>query len=249
MRTLRQVVDDIEVDLKQTYDDRTIGKTQIAFWTLMVGDRLKSQHISKRRSGAFLHTFSNVPIQVYQNNEDPNKHKNRKFIILPKNIYDYDRDAGIEYISYNDCDEDCKNSAPLFTEVRFTRTSPAEAKRLYMDKYEKPDRSNPYFYRVRDHIYFLGIECVEVSCIEIGLYATFDPVTKIELDEPFDFPQELDYVLKKQVLDMGRWILMIPEERINDSISDQNPNQVPTNKLVSVNDPINSDEGNVNKRN
>lgn len=246
-RTLRQAIDDIAVDIKQTFDDRKVGKTQIGYWTLMVADRLLSQHIAKRRSGAYLQTFSEIPIQTYQNNKNPNEHKNRKFIKLPRFIYDYDMDNGIEYISYTDCEE-CENAPPIFTQVQFTRTSPSEVRRLYFDPDEKPSRKNPYFYRVKDHIYFLGIECVDVSCIEIGLYATYESITDVDLDAPFDFPAETYNQLKRQVLDLARWVLMIPEERVNDSVTDQNNAEIPTNKLVSVNDPINDDNLNVNKR-
>jgi hypothetical protein len=42
---LRYIVDDIAKDLKQIFADKTIEKAQIAYWVLLVGNRLKSQHI------------------------------------------------------------------------------------------------------------------------------------------------------------------------------------------------------------
>ena len=37
---LRYIVDDIAKDLKQTFDDKIVQKSQIAYWVLMVGNRL-----------------------------------------------------------------------------------------------------------------------------------------------------------------------------------------------------------------
>ena len=232
---LRHIVDDIAVDLKQVLDDKNVQKSQIAYWVLLVGNRLKAQHIGKRDSGAFLTTFDNVPVQIKSVSKNPNEIKNRKFIILPKSIYDYDRDGGIEYISY--ClDFEAPNCPPPFTNTTFTRTTPSKSRRLYFSKYETPSPSNPYFYRVHDHIYLLGIECVEIDSIEIGIYTTLDPITEIDLDAEFDFPEELLIILKRQVLDLGRFALLIPQERVNDGSDDVGQQGVPTNKIVSVNE-------------
>ena len=231
---LRHIVDDIAQDLRQISDDKDIAKSQVAYWVILIGNRLRAQHSGKRDSGAFLTTFDNVPIQT-ATVSSVNEIKGRKFFILPNTIYDYDKDGAIEYISY--ClDFEAPNCPPPFTNVQFSRTTPGKSRRLYFSKYELPKPSNPYFYRVHDHIYLLGIECVDIKSIEIGIYTTLDPVTSIDLDTPFDFPDELLIVLKRQVLDLGRFALLIPQERINDG-SESNPTQgVPTNKIVSVNE-------------
>jgi len=232
---LRYIVDDIAVDLKQVMDDKIVQKSQIAFWVVLVGNRLKAQHIGKRDSGAFLSTFDEVPVTVVNVSKNPNEIKNRKFFRLPKCIYDYDLDAGIEYISYS-IEEEQPGCPPPFTNKTFTRTTPSKTERLYFSKYETPNPNNPYFYRVGDHIYLLGIECVDIKSIEVGLYTTLDPLTEIDLDAPFDFPEELLIILKRQVLDLGRFALLIPQERTNDGDDGSESKAVPTNKLVSVNE-------------
>ena len=78
---LRTVVDDIATDFKQTFDDKQIQKTQIAYWVLMVADRLRSQHVAKRDSGAFLSTYI-IPVEEYSANSNPSEVKGRKHIIL-----------------------------------------------------------------------------------------------------------------------------------------------------------------------
>lgn len=233
---LRTVVDDLVKDFKQNFDDKQIQTAQIAYWVLMVGDRLKAQHIAKRDSGQHLSTYI-VPVEVHEDNSNPNEVKIRKHFILPKCIYDYDMDKGIEFIAYYAEEIEENGGRPAWTNQTFTRTTQATAKRLYWNKYEQPTQENPYFYRVGDHIYLLGIECVDIKHLEVGLYTTFDPVTEIDLDAPFDFPQELIVILKRQVLDMGRFVLLIPEERVNDGTDGTaGSGQVPTNKLVSVNE-------------
>jgi hypothetical protein len=172
---------------------------------------------------------------------NPNTIKGRKRIILPESIYDYNNDRGIDYISYWIEEEAGENCPPRFTSHTFTRTTPKQSERLYYDKDEMPSPSNPYFYRTGDSVYFLGIEKVNVREVEIGIFSTFDPLTEVDLDSPFDFPEELLMILKRQVLDLGRFSLMVPEERKNDGNADVNPGEIPQTKLVSVNDPLNQE--------
>lgn len=232
---LRHIVDDIAKDLKQVFDDKIVQRSQIAYWVLMVGNRLKSQHIAKRDSGAFMHTFSKIPVLTYSSVSNPDQVNDRKYIILPKSIYDYNKDGGIEYIAYY-VEDDKPSCPPPFTRQTFTRTTPSTAQRLYYTEDEKPSPANPYFYRTGSHLYFLGIECVEAKYIEIGIYNTFDPLTTIDMDAELDFPDETLIILKRQVLDLGRFTLMLPQERVNDGADDTVNKGVPTNKLVSVNE-------------
>lgn len=234
---LRTVVDDISKDFKLITDDKNIQKTQIAHWVIMIGNRLLSQHISKRDSGAFLNIFGDVSILVSAETINPNVLKNRKYIELPTNIFDYDKDGGVEYITFYMDTQEVNCPAP-FTWVTFTRTTPSELRRLYFSKDEEPSPKNPYWYRAGDNIYLLGIECVNPKKIEIGIYSTLKPITSasIDLDAPFNFPEELLIQLKRQVLDLGRFVMMIPEERVNDG-ADVKANQgIPTAKIVSVNE-------------
>ena len=228
---LRHIVDDIATDFRQIDDDKKIQKSQIAFYVIMIANRLKMQHIAKRDSGAFLSTYI-VPVEEYTNNVNPSKVKDRKFILLPTGIYDYDRDNGIEFMSYY-IEEEQENCPPPFTEQTIVRTTQGDSKRLYYSEDEAPSPVNPYFYRVGEHLYLLGIDCVDVKNIEIGIYSTLDPVTEIDIDAPFDFPDELLIQLKRQVLDLGRFVMLIPEERVNDGKT-TDTSQVPTNKITSV---------------
>lgn len=234
---LRTVVDDLIKDFKQHFDDKQIQKAQVAHWIIMIGNRLLSQHISKRDSGAYLSIYAGVPIEVSTITNNPNVVKGRKHIVLPTCIFDYDMDGGIEYISYYNETE--KNTCPpAFTRQTFTRTTPSDIQRLYMSEYEEPNPCNPYFYRAGQYIYLVGVECINPDNVEIGIYSTLKPITDptIDLDAPFPFPEELLIQLKRQVLDLGRFVMVIPEERVNDGIDSEQQKNIPMNKLTSVNE-------------
>lgn len=233
-RPLRDVAYDILETLKQTFDDRDISLTQAAYWVLLVGNQLKSKHISNRKSGAYLKIFAGVPILTFSVNNNPNEIKNRKCIALPSNIYDYDMDGGIQYISYY---PEIAGCPPRFTKVKFDRTSPAEAEWLYSNPYTAPSAQRPYYYRAGDYLYLLGLECVNPKELEVGIYSTLPSITEVDLDAPFDFPTELDHVLTRQVIDFARFSLMVPGERNNDGTDSVESSTVPTNKMTSVNDP------------
>lgn len=235
---LRDIVNDIAVDLRQIFDDRRISDVQIAYWTIIVANNLRAKHIQKRSSGAFLTTFAEIPVLTSEIPGD-NLVRYRKYFDLPECIYDFNNDAAINYITFS-VHPELPNSEPPLMNVVFSRTTPAALRALNMNPHTKPDGKNPYFYRSGNRIYLIGVECVNIKNVEIGLYLCIDPVQKIDLDANFDFPAELISILKRQVLDMGRFALLIPKERINDGDDAVKGNQVPNNKIVSVND-VNTD--------
>ena len=129
-RILRHIVDDIAADIKQIADDKQIQKSQIGYYVLIAADRLKAQHIEKRDSGMFTHVFTGIPVQEVTTSVNPDLVAGRKHIVLPQSVYDYHKDKGIVYISY-DVDEDCP---PEFTNKTFTRTTQKASHILYYNK-------------------------------------------------------------------------------------------------------------------
>lgn len=104
-----------------------------------------------------------------------------------------------------------------------------------MSTYETPTPDNPYFYRVGENVYLLGIENITVNYLEAGLITAFDPFYTGSLDDELDLGEEgFDYVIKN-VLDLGRFMLLMPEDRLNDANEDLSGPAVPGQKLVSVN--------------
>lgn len=223
-----------ETTIKQAFDDKSVSRAQIAYCYIVVANQLLSQHNIKRNSGAFLTVFDNIPVTVAKTSESRDIVKDRKYIEIPGLIFDFDVDGAVEYLAYtSDGGPGCP---PRFTRVQFTRTDPSQARWLYMHPQTTPSPKNPYFYRVGGLIYTLGIEAVPVKSIEAGFYMTVDPLTQIDVNAPFVFPQELMAVLKRQVIDLIRYNWFFPKDSTNTGQDEGNQAKPSIPKIVSVND-------------
>lgn len=211
MATLRQLAGSIEIQLKQVLDDSEINFPQIVFWCSFFINKYRYQKLQIIDSGSFLSIFTSVPVSVFTSSQNPNQVQERKYFVLPSAIYDLDGDAGIAYITYSQFDDVC---LPSWTGITFSRTTPAKAQRLYMNDFEKPKTDNPYFYRVGDYVYLLGLECVNITSLEVGLLCPFNPLDDCDLDMEINEAEMLDYITKG-VLDLGRFALLIPSNTTN----------------------------------
>lgn len=211
--TYRYVVYDIEKTLKKNFDDADITLNQILYWVMVVANKIRLQHTLDTNTDMFTSTFCPVDIQT----DD----KGRKYIDLPSSIMSLPNNAGVVSMSYN-IDTNCC-SGPAFAQTFFQPVNYGEVHRLYMDEYEKPSSKNPYFYRVGDKVngvdvnrlYLLGLECVDVVDLEIALKTTLNPKEVCSLDDELPIPDELVQPLIMEVLELGRFGMMIPEERVN----------------------------------
>jgi len=225
--TIRMVVFDLLGDLKQVYSGAALTPFKVYYWVMIFADRLRKLHIEKIDSGAYVHRFNNVPVLV-----DPVSGRN--YFELPAGIYDMDKDGAIDYITYP---PEYDLSLPMFASATFTRTTPAKAKRLYYREDEKPSPSNVYVYRQNKYIYLLGVEEINLTKIEVALKTSLAPASlDTNIDEPFEFPQDLIPILKRQILDIGRFVMQIPADLVNDGAAWDSKN-FPTQKIASVNDP------------
>lgn len=220
---LRYIVYDLLRDFKQLYSQADISEYQLTFWVLIHADRLRKQHIEKRSSGEYLAIFD---VSVSSTTAG------RQYITLPGRIYDFNDDKGIDFITYAQRSLDPQ---PIFKSITFGRTTPSEAKRLSYREEEAPSPECPYFYRIGNYIYFLGVENVPLDEVEVGLFTTLNPTdVNLSLDQAFDFPADLVPLLKRQVLDLGIWALNVPKDLINDGAD--TPQEMPQKKFVGVND-------------
>jgi hypothetical protein len=219
--TYRKICYDILTILKQNFNNKEVSLSQISYWVGVYGDRLLAQHIQKHDTQAYLQVFPQVP--VYKDTVTQ-----RQYIDIPASVYDFDLDNGIDYISYP-----YQVDINSFAYTRFTRTTPSQAFRLYYTDEEKPAPDNPYWYRAdAPRIYLLGLECIDVPFVEVGLQVAFSNIP-CDLDEEIKFPLELVPILQRQILDLGRFCLMIPADRINDG--DYDVANIPKQKIISVN--------------
>ena len=218
MATYRYVCYDLLETFKQTFDDKEISITQVLFWVQIIENRLKSQHIKKNFKnnsvGKYLCVFPEVEVQKSAVDGE-NLTKNRYYIDLPAEIYEFPNESGIEYITHCASDDLCCDGLPA-GQILFQPTIPSKLPVLYGDPYMKPAPDNPYFYRTKNRLWLVGFECVDLSCVEMGLYVSINPEETCDLDTQIELDDELISVLKYEVLNLGRWSLMIPNERINE---------------------------------
>lgn len=232
MNTLKVIVDEIRTSIKQTFDDKEVSRAQVAHWVIIVGNTLRGLHQNKRSSGQFLSVYP-VPVEVADTNDGKNIMANRKFVRIPADIFDYDRDGGVEYMAFYDPSADCR---PEMQYKTITRTTPGGLKWLMLSKKAKPGSQTGefYFWRSGDIFYIVGIEGLPVKEIEVGVYHTIKPLEQIDIDAPFEFPDELLYELKRRVTDLARYTFLFPNDTNNDGSSGQQAQNVP--KIMSVND-------------
>jgi hypothetical protein len=222
--TIRYVVFNLLNSLRQVYTDAALTPFKVFFWVITLADQLRYQHIVKSDTGAFTYKFE-VDVEV-----DPVTGRN--FFTLPTGIYDMENDGGITYITYPATFD---MSLPLFVSTTFTRTAPEKAARLYFRSEEVPTPQNPYFYRMNEKIFLLGVEEINLRSIEVGLKTSLGPADlTIDIDTPLDLPAHLLPILERRVLDLGRFVMMVPADKINDGTEWESKN-VPTQKLISVN--------------
>ena len=212
--TYRYVIYDLQKSFNASFDDADFTLNQILYWVMVVANRMRLQQTMATNTDLFTSTFSSIEVKTDS--------KGRKYIDLPVQIMDLPNNSGVIYITYNE--ETCKCEGPSFAQVWFQGVNLGSVQHLYLDEYTKPSAQNPYFYRIGDHIdgvkvnriYLLGLECVPVKDVEIAVKATLDPKTLCNLDEDIPLPQELIQELMMQVLQLGRFVMMMPQESSND---------------------------------
>jgi len=222
--TYRYVVYDLQKSLKKTFDDADITLIQIIYWVQVISNRIRLEHYMTTNSDLFTSTF--YPISVQKDD------KGRKYIDLPTQIMDLPNNEGIAYITYN-FDTNCCHG-DTFAQTYFQPVNTMEVQLLYLDEYTQPSPKQPYFRRVGDkvngvdvnRVYLLGLECVEVKDVEIAVRTTLDPRNVCNLDDKLPIPDERVADLMTEILKLGRFIMLIPDERQNDG-SDNTVNQAP----------------------
>lgn len=231
MTTMRQLAGSIHVALKKIDDDADIKLNQVIFWCTFFINKYKTIKAQQFDSGQYLTIFPNVPISTFTAHAT-NEVEGRKYVQLPSTILDMDGDKGIDYISYQDKEGAC---GPSMAYVKFSRTTPSKIKRVYMSAYEKPSPANPYFYRSGDYLYLVGIECIVVNFVEMGLITAFDPFSDCELDSDLGVGADVISDIYRNVLELGRFVMNVPNINLNDGTDNMSTESAPKQRVVSVN--------------
>ena len=206
--TFRDFGNSILTVLKQKYDDSKVTMPQVLHWTSMVANRIIYQDVKKSLTNRYLNIYEATILADA---------KGRKYIELPALIVDIDNDNGIAFINYCDVSQ-CDDALPI------QRVQAQEVKSgiLSYSPYTKASLENAYFYRVGNKIFFKGLECVDVGCVEIGLRTLIDGASVCELDKELPFEMQLESVLYYEVLNLCKFAILVGEERYNDGSSTGN---------------------------
>ena len=233
--TYRYVIYDLDKSFNAAFDDADFTLNQIMYWVMVVANRMRLQQTIATNTDLFTSTFNNVPVLTDT--------KGRKYIDLPAQIMDLPNNSGVIYITYNE--ETCHCEGPSFAQVWFQGVNLGSVQHLYLDEYTKPSAQNPYFYRIGDRIdgnkvnriYLLGLECIDVVDVEIAIKATLDPKQVCSLDDEIPLPDEMIQDLMMQVLQLGRFVMLMPKENINDGEDGAELNtQMYANRAVNLPD-------------
>lgn len=220
--TYRYVVYDLQKNFNSTFDDADFTFNQILYWVMVVANRLRVQQTLANNSDLFTSTFNDIPVLSDSNG--------RKYIDMPVQIMDLPNNSGVVYITYNE--ETCNCDGPTFAQVWFQGINVGSVQNLYGDEYMRPSSTNPYFYRIGhkvdevgvNRLYLLGVECVPVKTVEIAVKSSLDPKKLCNIDEEIPLPDEMIQELVMQVLQLGKFIMMMPKENVNDGADETQPN-------------------------
>jgi len=194
----RYLVADIQKSFNMNFPDSNVTSPQILYWCRVAENFIRQRTLKVMMTGSYLTEFQSVPI-VTDNI--------RKWIVLPSQIVDLDNEKGVDYIMY-------QQPIPFGKQIRFVQTDVNVIDRLYYNPYETPSPSNPYFYRVGQNIYILGVENVSITNVQMGLYTSLDTrPSLIPIDSAIGIDEEQVPSLKELVFQYARMSLLAPKDR------------------------------------
>ncbi len=244
MATTRQLVSSVDIQLGQLSDDSKIYKNQLYLWATWLVNKYRSFKFQTTDSGAYISILPSVAVIKAPSTVSPDIITGEKYSALPQVILDLEGDRGVDYITYSR--NDYPDNVDLGVIGTFTRIGAKQARRLYYSEYETPAASNPYWYRHGNYIGYLGIKDINISTVEMGLITAFDPFVSHDIDDNLDILSEYADEIFKDMIEMGRFALLIPGDRINDGTNIIEQEQVPQARATSVNKSV---EGLFNNQN
>lgn len=205
----RYLVNDISKSFNLNFPDSNITSPQILYWCRVAENFIRQRTLKVMMTGSYLTEFQSVSIQT---------DGVRKWIVLPSQIVDLDNEKGVDYIMY-------QQDIPFGKQIRFVQTDVNVIDRLYYNPYETPSPSNPYFYRVGQNIYVLGIENVGITQVQMGLYTSLDTrPSLIPIDSLIGIDEEQIPSLKELVFQYAKLSLIVPKDRVEEGTDDRNEN-------------------------
>lgn len=224
-------------------DDATRNLEGVLFNIDMVMNSFRKRRIEKetavigdRGTTSSVTAYPSVPVQP-----DP-LFNGRLYFNLPGQVLDIRRNGGVSYIRY----ARGSGCADNLVGKPFSIVSPSEVHTIENITFQKPTPSSPRFWPIKvagqdgDRVYMIGPNPM-ITAVEVGLYLAIDSSATSDPSQDIEFPADLVYHVKRIVLGMERFAILIPQERLGNEGRDfkvgQQPLQPPS--ISSVNEQIN----------
>lgn len=206
MATYRYVSFAVLEMLKQTGDDADININLVNFWVQVISARLRFERTGKRISetGAYIKHFPYVAV---------NLDNTRKYFELPESILDLEFDNAIELVTYLLEDFDYCDT-PM--QIPFEKTSPSKIWSLYSIPIRKPNPNKVFMAREGGRVYLYGIECVDVSYVEVWLKTSVNPSYVCDLDSIVPVEDDQIEILIKRVYGAVRFGMIVKTDKDNE---------------------------------
>ena len=239
MATYRFMANSIKEQIKQQFDDESVTIDQIVYWILLISKRARYDKIKRMDgSGAYLVYFPEITIFT----DDTSK---RKYCVLPETVVNLANDYGIETVAY------CHKDSHLCEEPLarpFNRATPKKVSTLYGNPHRAPSSSNVYFFRSvmlisgvnTEVLIFLGLECVDLNCIDMWLYSSESTEYVCDLDTEINISPEMEKIIYYEVLNLARYGFMTPQDFKNDGSDTQFEDKTQRSQQIA---PLYADSG------
>jgi len=136
-------------------------------------------------------------------------------------IYITDNNLPPMYFSIKDMlDSYTIESNKYFSEFDYTN---------YTINLRKPTSSNVYYFRSKmlidgsrlDCLIFLGLECVDIDCLDMWLYSSESTEFVCDLDQQIDISPEMEKIIYYEVLNLAKFGYLTPTDKKNDGSDTQ----------------------------
>lgn len=198
--------------LKSVFSDTDISQESIIWAVKIIVNKVKKKSIEPTASGSYLATFTNLPTSMQFDGAN-NTLRNKKYIELPANIFDLDRDGGVDWLAYDKTIKD-ENEKVIFCEpIYFQRSTLIQLREMGANGHERPSPDSPYFVRVNNLLYLAGIEVLPKVILNGAFFITENPyIGEMLLDDTILLNDEQIADVVAQVLALGKWALMQPKD-------------------------------------
>lgn len=243
--TVRQLAYDILNQFGYNHDDADRNYIKVAYNIKVCLDKLAADGIKKDISkGDFLATQHEMSIWTVDLLTDANR--GWRYFDLPGSVYELPKDGGIASIYYYRPSGLPANCPPQVARVKYRPVALSWLESLWKSRWQYVDESQPVYARASvgnaDRVYVFGQD-EDIDQLEAHLFLAMPNIPDLNLDDNISLPDNRIHTLKRMVIELERWALMVPQQRLKNDGRDMEPGQVVnTPPAVSVNDPINADE-------